>query len=371
MEKVNKILFITPTLERTGSEIVLYNLINAIDKKFQFSILSIYKGKLYDGFNADKSYLLSERSNTFLGRIQKKIAFSITLPLKLYKNRNCTWYINTIVLTHVLKYAKKYNVKCIIHTHELDHMFSLLGKEDKENLITAPYLVIANSGQSSKVFEKNGYNKAMEICYPFIDSKKYAFDKEKYNSTRSTLNLSNTNFTWLMCGTIDQNKNPELFIQIAEHFFKTKPGARFIWLGDNTDNPEYKNKCLQKSKHLTNLTWVHEKGEKYIDYINACDGFVLSSQFESFSIVTLEALALGKPVVANDCQGVSEIINSDDIGIIINEKNNLQKFCEQITLVMDGKKNINTQKAIDRSRQFDINISVNKWNSILNKYINE
>lgn len=370
MEKVKKILFITPTLERTGSEIVLYNLINKIDRQFQFSVLSIYKGKLYGELNADKSYLLERRANSFYGRIQKKIAFTVLLPLKLYLNRKKNWYVNTIVLTHVLKYAKKYNVKCIVHTHELDHMFNLLGKEDKGNLIAQPYLLIANSGQSAKVFEKNGYKKPIEICYPFIDSKKYYFNKEKYSTVREELNLSSNNFVWLMCGTIDENKNPELFIKIAEYFLKYKHDARFIWLGDNTENPGYKNKCIENSKHLTNLTWIHEKGDKYLDYINACNGFVLTSQFESFSIVTLEALALGKPLVANNCQGVSEIINSPEIGIIIEKKNDLQAFCEQMTAIMDGKKVIDTQKAIERSRQFDIAISANKWNAILNKYVN-
>lgn len=40
-----------------------------------------------------------------------------------------------------------------------------------------------------------------------------------------------------------------------------------------------------------------------------CDFFVLNSNFETFSVVTAEALAYGKPVIATRCGGPEEFVN--------------------------------------------------------------
>jgi glycosyltransferase involved in cell wall biosynthesis len=47
-----------------------------------------------------------------------------------------------------------------------------------------------------------------------------------------------------------------------------------------------------------------------------CDFFVLNSNFETFSVVTAEALSYGKPVIATRCGGPEEFVN-DNCGILI------------------------------------------------------
>jgi glycosyltransferase involved in cell wall biosynthesis len=370
LEEIKDILFITPTLHRTGSELVLFHLINRLDKKFKPSVLSIERGSLYNSLAStiEKNYLVKDKSTGILRRIYKKFAFEKQLASKLAKHKDQIWYVNTIVLPYVLKYAEKYHAKVIIHTHELDHIFNLFDNESKALLISAPQLVIANSNKSADVMRKHGYKGNLEVCYPFIDTKKYKFDKAKYDSVRSQLNVSHKNFVWLMCGTMDENKNPDLFIQLAEQFKTLKPESKFIWLGDNIDDPAYKKICLEKSRHLNNLIWIHEKGEAYINYMNCCDGFILTSNVESFSLVTLEAMALGKPVVVNNCGGVSEIINSKEIGTIIETKNDVQQFVSAMTTIMDKKVIVDTEKAIERTKTFDVSISAALWNAILTQY---
>jgi len=51
-----------------------------------------------------------------------------------------------------------------------------------------------------------------------------------------------------------------------------------------------------------------------------CDFYVMPSRMESLSMVILEALACGKPVVATDCGGPSDLINKDN-GILVPLKN--------------------------------------------------
>jgi len=51
--------------------------------------------------------------------------------------------------------------------------------------------------------------------------------------------------------------------------------------------------------------------EALAEEMRACDFLVLPSQFETFGVVLIEALACGKPVIATDSGGPAEFINSD------------------------------------------------------------
>ena len=46
------------------------------------------------------------------------------------------------------------------------------------------------------------------------------------------------------------------------------------------------------------------------------DAFVLSSQYETFGVVVIEALALGLPVIATRCGGPESIVRDED-GLLI------------------------------------------------------
>ncbi|MEJ1935999.1 glycosyltransferase, partial [Nostoc sp. NIES-2111] len=64
----------------------------------------------------------------------------------------------------------------------------------------------------------------------------------------------------------------------------------------------------------------------------ACDIFVLSSLYETFGVVLIEALANGKPVVATDCGGPKDIIDKGRDGLIV-EKNSPHALAEGIRTV--------------------------------------
>lgn len=56
--------------------------------------------------------------------------------------------------------------------------------------------------------------------------------------------------------------------------------------------------------------------EEVLEQMQKCDAFVLSSKYETFGVVLIEALALGKPVVATKCGGPESIVRDED-GILV------------------------------------------------------
>jgi len=57
--------------------------------------------------------------------------------------------------------------------------------------------------------------------------------------------------------------------------------------------------------------------EKVACHCRACDIFVLPSSPEGFGIVYLEAMAYGKPVIACQGEGISEIIEDGQTGLLV------------------------------------------------------
>ena len=63
--------------------------------------------------------------------------------------------------------------------------------------------------------------------------------------------------------------------------------------------------------------------EKVRDEMMKSNCFVLSSNFETFGVVLIEALACGLPLIATKCGGPEDIVNKQN-GILINVENQLQ-----------------------------------------------
>ena len=91
--------------------------------------------------------------------------------------------------------------------------------------------------------------------------------------------------------------------------------ARLIIIGDG----KLKKKLLQKAESLGISQKVDMVGKKEpYAYMHHGDIFVLSSLWEGFPWVLLEAISLGMPVVSTDCDyGPNEIIENEKSGLLV------------------------------------------------------
>lgn len=361
------LIFFSPTMERTGSEIVLFNLLQNLPSDFKVRLVTKYPGVLLNLLpsNIEKDVLFKYPRNLFYKLINRFIRWFI-LPYKLSKYKKGSWYINTIILPEILQYAQKNNIRTILHTHELEQMFAFLDSKSIERLVEYPQLIIANSETSKKVASSFGRKKKIELCYPAINTAQVVKSRDVYLNYRQKLGISSDSFLWTMCGTLDKNKNPLLFLEVAFEIVKKYPNTRFMWIGNAADR-SLKNLCEIKTEDLKlseNIIWMHNSKLDYYNYFNCADGFVLTSIKESFSLVTLEALLLELPIVAQGCEGVKEILRND-IGKIIDEKNNVKKISEEMIKYMEGEYLVDKEKGRERAKEFDISIWSKKWNQIL------
>lgn len=95
--------------------------------------------------------------------------------------------------------------------------------------------------------------------------------------------------------------------------------------------------------------------------------FVVSSRYEGFSMVLLEAMSCGLPVISFDCPyGPKSLISSEDCGILV-ELENTQKLAEEmIKIASDERKRlVYGANARKEAEKYKIENIISKWVKVL------
>lgn len=349
---------------------MLVNLLKRAKLDAKLSLISKFKGSLYGQLpkGISKNFLFGMQFGGIGSRFYNKIRRLFSVDQILKANSNGTWYINTIVLPDILKYAEQNNIKTIVHIHELRQMYAGSSDDHISRLVNYPSLIIANSVASADVIRNYGRRDRIEIVYPPLSEE--LTGKTKFIDKQNAMGVSEEDFVWVMCGTLDSNKNPFLFLEIASELKKREASFKMVWIGGKSDDSDIDVQCAQKVKELqlvNEVRFISDVKNEFYDYFSRADGFVLTSQFESFSLTTLEALYFQLPVVANDCVGVKEILGTE-FGYIVREKNNAKEFASKMLDYM-SKPLMNEEKLKQRALDFSIDKISARWNEVMNKNV--
>jgi glycosyltransferase involved in cell wall biosynthesis len=334
------ILFIAPYSGIAGSELFIYNMLLAIDKsKYICCLYSENKSDLF--LRLPDNIHVYYRKKSFLYYIKLLFRFLsnvLSFRFKISKHEQheicirqiqsqCQadlWIINTIKPAYAQKLARELGVKCITFIHELPSAFSMIKYHDLENIINYSDEIWCCSNSLKKQLN---YIKLPHIRVQHaIQQFSHALDMNKINTIKTELNIMNSDFICVGTGTILPNKSPDFFLKIASLLKDTD--IKFIWIGRKKDSGYY---CfLEKTIEHLNLKNVYLVGEQFLhynEYLSLANLFLLTSYNESFSLVTLEALMSGIPVLAYDCFGVSDLV-SDKNGIIMNTRDESEWVAE-------------------------------------------
>jgi len=127
------------------------------------------------------------------------------------------------------------------------------------------------------------------------------------------------------------HKNIEGIIQAIKNISKIRNDFELYVIGDGQDKKSLED--LVNSLSLTEyVKFTGQVSDRNLgQYYNKSDFFVMNSNYETFSVVTAEALGYGLPVIITKCGGPEEFVKKD-MGIIIEPKN--QKQLEDAILNM-------------------------------------
>jgi len=163
-------------------------------------------------------------------------------------------------------------------------------------------------------------------------------------------------------GNLSERKGFDLLLNVFKHL-KDKP-IRLHILGEGRDREKL---LAQKEKlGLENVKFLGRK-ENPFPYLQQADLFVLSSRYEGFPNVLLEAGACGTYALANDCPGGIDEIIQPQINGEIYPINDVKGFANEIERLSDKKYDKEFIQESIESR-FSKSIIVEKYNQILSEW---
>lgn len=115
-------------------------------------------------------------------------------------------------------------------------------------------------------------------------------------------------------GRLSEQKSPLDFVRLAEAVHRSRPDAHFIWVGDGPLESEARN--LSASLHLDSVIHLLGHRNDVPQLLHTFDCFVLTSRWEGFPLVILEAMAAEVPVVATNIPGTCEAIQHEVNGLL-------------------------------------------------------
>lgn len=295
------------------------------------------------------------------------------LPLSFYKK--IKWCLNTVTLLHY--YFKKKDPDFVISTgHNNNWLLPLvkIGKQTKK--IACEHIVYSSIPFVSKVF--------MSLTYSYLDrivvlSEKAKSSFSKYSKISvipnalpfaTHLQSSLIEKKILVVGRLSPEKGLERVIPIAINLRQNFPDWKIVVVGEGPERKKLEKLISEADLvDIVKLEGAKTDVERY--YLNSSI-YIMTSHYEAFPMVLLEAQSFGLPVIAFDCpEGPSQIINNYENGYLI-ENGNTDHFIEHVSLLIenDNLRNEFGQKAKTNSFKFSEEIIMNKWISLFNEMIN-
>jgi glycosyltransferase involved in cell wall biosynthesis len=155
-----------------------------------------------------------------------------------------------------------------------------------------------------------------------------------FKNIRSELNIPADKVLVLFIARFTSHKQPLALVEAFAKAHQQNPDLFLLMVGDGDQKEEAKS--LISKLNIQDHIRLESFRQDVPDVLNAADIFVLPSLWEGLPIGLLEALAMGKAVIASNVDGTSEIIKDGKNGILVDTSNlvsNLTK--ELVELSMD------------------------------------
>lgn len=354
-----KIAIIIPSLRGGGAERVIINIINHIDlQKFNVTLILINKEGPYIKFLPDNINVIDLKS--------RKVRYSLIKLIKVLNQIKPDVIFSTLGYLNLALIGIKgfLNGSPKVIVREANTPSKSLTKLSKRKQPIFKYLykrlypkadlIIAQCQEMRiDIIETFGIKdeKVIHIYNP-IDINSIAKRAEEFKP------FNNNEINIVAIGRLTYQKGFDILLKAFKLVNKKIPNTRLTILGEgelqDTLENQIKNLSLANSVSLIGF-----RDNPYPYYKNA-DLFVLSSRWEGFPNVLLEALACNTKVVATNCKsGPSEILENGKYGRLV-EVGNVDSLANAVI------ESLNEDIAIhNRAGDFDINIIIKKYEEVL------
>ncbi len=224
-------------------------------------------------------------------------------------------YANTIANGTMLAALSRLRCPVICHVHEPESLIRSYGPQNMTLIKqhTTQYIAVSEKTKKNLVKTHGIPPDKIEVVCPDINIK---FLEGICDKVQLPPGIPKGAF--IVCGSgqgPNWVKGKDLFIQLAYGIARDYPDMpiHFLWIGGGNEGiDDYLINHDIASAGLSGRVHIVPDVSNPLDYFNRCDVFVLVSREESFGLASLEAAALGKPVICFEgASAVPEFVEQD------------------------------------------------------------
>jgi len=209
------------------------------------------------------------------------------------------------------------------------------------------------------------------IVPPGVDSSR--FRPIPQDEAKARLNIPLKNNLLLFVGRIEPLKAVDTILEAINLIRRDNPQVlehtAFAIIGGDPDNPADKElsrlRTLSESLNLRDIVdFLGAKDHKMLAYYYAAaTAVIMPSDYESFGMVALEAMASGTPVIASEVGGLAYLVNDKKTGFLVPAREPAALAKGIVTLLTDPIKRAQLgQNAAELARQY-------AWSNIVDQLL--
>lgn len=325
-KKINLIIF-HPFSFLGGADRSIARLINGLSaKKYRFFFISLNKPLIKKLINQKVEFITIN---------SKKTIFSIFKLRKILKDFNTSQSKNFFLsnqnfanIVSILSSTNLKRIKTILiernHISELnygDNIFVLLKNKIILILMSIFYkfadYIITNSFESS--YDLSRHIKKKVITIQNASNEKNILKKLKIKKIKKI----KKKFIILNVGFFENQKNQITLLKSLKYLKKKIPNILLILIGNGSLKKELK--LFVKNNNLQKNVKIFDNVHNPENFYKIADLFVLSSIYEGFPNVLVEALSSRCPIISSNCKsGPREILANGKYGDFFNMKDDMQ-----------------------------------------------
>jgi len=240
--------------------------------------------------------------------------------------------------------AKLAGTPIIVHTPHGHVFFGYFGPfktklfiifEKLASRITDKIVALTNREKKDHILFKIAEEDKFSVIYSGIELNilKESSSEEKQN-LKKELGIPENSLIVGTAGRLVPVKGPEFLVKASKYIISKYPDTYFMFTGDGPLEQDLKRKALEMgiSDNIIFLGWRDDVAK----IISIYDIFVLPSLNEGMGRVLVEAMALGKSIVATNVGGIPDLVIHGKNGFLVPPKNP-KELAKYIQVLLEDK----------------------------------
>jgi N-acetyl-alpha-D-glucosaminyl L-malate synthase BshA len=215
--------------------------------------------------------------------------------------------------------------------------------------------------ETNKIFK---VTKEIEVIQNFVDARR--FNKKPIDAFRKVIAPNNEKIV-IHASNFRRIKRVEDVVRIFAKIHEQVP-SKLLFVGDGPERPAAEG--LSRDLGICDDIRFVGKQEQIEEILAVSDLFLLTSEYESFGLAALEAMAAGVPVISTNAGGLPEINVDGKTGYLSNVGDIDSMSSRAIELLSDDEKLAEFKvNAAEHAMTFDIQNIVPKYEALYDKFL--